>query len=100
MQNTSNVALGAVIDRLTFLFLLFGIFYSPCGVVVLPEVELTVIDGVEEFREKWAASWAFPVSFESCRDSENLREFKPKLATPLVTFATSELKKLILCMHL
>jgi hypothetical protein len=35
------------------------------------------------------------VSFESWRDNENLRELKPKFATPLVTLATSEVKKLI-----
>lgn len=74
-------------------------FYSPCGwcgVVVLPVVELTVIDGVDEFRVKCAPSCELlAVSLESWRESENRREFKPKLATPLVTFATSELKKLI-----
>lgn len=64
---------------------------SPCCVDMLLAV-LTVIDGV-------VVIFVFPsvafVSFESCRDNENRREFIPKFATPLVTLATSELKKLI-----
>lgn len=67
----------------------------------MPEVELTVIDGVDEFLEETIPScdvMEFP-SFESCLESENLLEFNPKFATPLVTLATSELKKLILTLN-
>lgn len=64
------------------------IYYLPCWVDKLL-VELIVIIG---FPEAFGCdSWA---SLESCRDKENRRELK--FATPLVTFATSELKKLIL----
>ena len=63
----------------------------PCCVDMLLAV-LTVIDGVVVIFV--LPSVAF-VSFESCRDNENRREFIPKFATPLVTLATSELKKLI-----
>lgn len=63
--------------------------HSPCCVDRLL-LELTVIDGADEVFE--FRSWEFPWS-ESCRESENLLELK--LATPLVTFATKELKKLI-----
>jgi hypothetical protein len=63
--------------------------YSPCGVDRLL-LEVTVIDGVAAFK---LASCEFP-SPESCRESEN-RRFNPRLATPLETFATRELKKLI-----
>lgn len=64
----------------------------PCCVDILLAV-LTVIDGVFVIFVLFP-SVAF-VSFESCRDNENRREFIPKFATPLVTLATSELKKLI-----
>lgn len=70
-------------------------FNLPCGVDRLP-LELTVIDGVVAAFAPPSAT--FP-SFESWRDSENLRELKPKFATPLVTLATSELKKLIFHTH-
>lgn len=70
--------------------------YSPCCVDKLLVV-LTVIDGVF-VSFAWFPSAAF-VSFESCRERENRRELSPKFATPLVTFATSELKKLIFYAH-
>lgn len=65
--------------------------HSPCCVDRLL-LDVTVIDGVDAVF-KFAASCEF-ASPESCRDREK-RRFNPKLATPLETFATRELKKLI-----
>lgn len=64
--------------------------HSPCCVDKLL-LELTVIDGVVVAFE--FMSWEF-ASLESCRDKEKRRELK--FATPLVTFATNDVKKLII----